>query len=105
MTERIRSQMAGHSLRDRVRSLITREELRVEQLLLHIEKSQLMGLRHLFWMPPEHVPLVRNPEEDLGPPGGIMSPGWPGNTSREREVWASLHRLLPPQPRSWMDNL
>jgi len=38
-----------------------------------------------------------------------LSPGWPGNASvspgraggsvyREREVWASLHRLLPPEP-------
>ncbi|GAA6099878.1 uncharacterized protein LOC111191400, partial [Tachysurus ichikawai] len=52
MTERTRSwiqaaemsflrRVAGRSLRDRVRSLVTREELRVEPLLLHIERSQL----------------------------------------------------------------
>lgn len=33
--------MAGLSLRDRVRSSVIQEELRVELLLLHVEKSQL----------------------------------------------------------------
>ncbi|KAI3361968.1 hypothetical protein L3Q82_012316 [Scortum barcoo] len=33
--------VAGRSLRDRVRSSVTREELGVEPLLLHIERSQL----------------------------------------------------------------
>ena len=52
MTERIRSRIqaaemsflrrvAGHSLRDRVRRSVTREELGVEPLLLHIKRSQL----------------------------------------------------------------
>ncbi|KAK3556314.1 hypothetical protein QTP70_007118 [Hemibagrus guttatus] len=52
MTERVRSRIqaaemsflrrvAGRSLRDRVRSSVTREELRVEPLLLHIERGQL----------------------------------------------------------------
>ncbi|KAI3363802.1 hypothetical protein L3Q82_001410 [Scortum barcoo] len=44
--------VAGHSLIDRVRSSVTREELGVEPLLLHIERSQLRWLGHLFWMPP-----------------------------------------------------
>ncbi|KAK3515996.1 hypothetical protein QTP70_000711 [Hemibagrus guttatus] len=67
MTERVRSQIeaaemsflrrvAGHSLRDRVRSSVTREELGVEPLLLHIEKGQLRWLRHLFRMPPGRLP-------------------------------------------------
>ncbi|KAK3530371.1 hypothetical protein QTP86_024408 [Hemibagrus guttatus] len=46
----------GCSLRDRVRSSVTREELGVEPLLLHIERGQLRWLRHLFWMPPGRVP-------------------------------------------------
>ncbi|KAK3571151.1 hypothetical protein QTP86_003367 [Hemibagrus guttatus] len=63
MTERVRSRIqaaemsflcrvAGCSLRDRVRSSVTREELRVEPLLLHIERGQLRWLGHLFRMPP-----------------------------------------------------
>ena len=67
MTERIRSRIqaaemsflrrvAGRSLRDRVRSSVTQKELRVEPLLLHIERSQLRWLRHLFRMPPECLP-------------------------------------------------
>ncbi|KAK3561731.1 hypothetical protein QTP86_012984 [Hemibagrus guttatus] len=62
MTERVRSRIqaaemsflrrvAGRSLRDRVRSSVTREELGVEPLLLHIERGQLRWLGHLFWMP------------------------------------------------------
>ncbi|KAK3506157.1 hypothetical protein QTP70_018390, partial [Hemibagrus guttatus] len=67
MTERVRSRIqaaeisflrrvAGHSLRDRVRSYVTREELGVEPLLLHIERGQLRWLGHLFRMPPGHLP-------------------------------------------------
>ncbi|KAK3508726.1 hypothetical protein QTP70_004271 [Hemibagrus guttatus] len=67
MTERVRSQIqaakmsflhrvAGHSLRDRVRSSVTREELGVEPLLLHIERGQLRWLGHLFQMPPGRLP-------------------------------------------------
>ena len=41
--------VAGHSLRDRVRSFVTWEELGVEPLLLHIKRSQLRWLR--YWMP------------------------------------------------------
>ena len=59
MTERTRSQIqaaemsflrrvAGRSLRDRVRSSVTREELRVEPLLHHIERGQLrLSLIHI----------------------------------------------------------
>ncbi|KAK3537481.1 hypothetical protein QTP70_012107 [Hemibagrus guttatus] len=67
MTERVRSwiqaaemsflrRVAGHSLRDRVRSSVTREELGVEPLLLHIERGQLRWLGHLFRMPPGRLP-------------------------------------------------
>ncbi|KAI3366339.1 hypothetical protein L3Q82_000503 [Scortum barcoo] len=49
--------VAGRSLRDRVRSSVTREELRVEPLLLlRIERSQLRWLGHLFRMPPGRLP-------------------------------------------------
>ena len=48
--------VAGHFLRDRVRSSVTREELGVELLLLHIERSQLRWLGHLFQMPPGRLP-------------------------------------------------
>uniref|UniRef100_A0A8C6U756 TBC1 domain family member 5 n=1 Tax=Neogobius melanostomus TaxID=47308 RepID=A0A8C6U756_9GOBI len=55
MTERTRSRIqaaemsflhrvAGRTLRDRVRSSVTREELGVESLLLHVERSQLRWL-------------------------------------------------------------
>ncbi|KAK3573226.1 hypothetical protein QTP86_015140, partial [Hemibagrus guttatus] len=67
MNERVRSRIqaakmsflrrvAGCSLRDRVRSSVTREELRVEPLLLHIERGQLRWLGHLFRMPPGRLP-------------------------------------------------
>ncbi|TWW67224.1 hypothetical protein D4764_02G0002650 [Takifugu flavidus] len=62
MTERTRSRIqaaemsflrrvAGLSLRDRVRSSDIREELGVELLLLHIERSELGWLGHLARMP------------------------------------------------------
>ncbi|KAK3522957.1 hypothetical protein QTP86_010312 [Hemibagrus guttatus] len=67
MTERVRSRIqaaemsflrrvAGRSLRDRVRSSVTREELGVEPLLLRIERGQLRLLGHLFRMPPGRLP-------------------------------------------------
>ncbi|KAK3516227.1 hypothetical protein QTP70_006372 [Hemibagrus guttatus] len=63
MTKRIRSRLqsaemsflrrvAGCSLRDRVRSSVTREE----PLLLYIERGQLRWLGHLFRMPPGRLP-------------------------------------------------
>ncbi|CAM4686216.1 unnamed protein product [Leuciscus chuanchicus] len=107
--------VAGRSLRDRVRSSVTREELRVEPLLLHIERGQLRWLGHLFRMPPGRLPgkafrarpTGRRPRgrprtrwrdyvsrlawERLGVPPEELE-----EVSREREVWASLLRLLPP---------
>ncbi len=78
MTERTRSRIqatemsflhrvAGCSLRDRVRSTVIREELRVESLLLDIERSQL---GHLFRMPPGRLPeeVFRARPTGLGTP-------------------------------------
>ncbi|KAK3538434.1 hypothetical protein QTP86_002334, partial [Hemibagrus guttatus] len=67
MTKRVRSRIqvaemsfrlrvAVRSFRDRVRSSVTREELGVEPLLLHIERGQLRWLGHLFRMPPGCLP-------------------------------------------------
>ncbi|KAK3559562.1 hypothetical protein QTP86_013728, partial [Hemibagrus guttatus] len=131
MTERVRSRIqaakmsflhrvAGRSLRDRVRSSVTREELGVELLLLHIERGQLRWLRHLFRMPPGRLsgevfracptrkrprgrprtrwrdwPVSRLAWEHLGVPPEELE-----DVSGEREVWASLLRLLPPRPIS-----
>ncbi|KAI3369738.1 hypothetical protein L3Q82_024404, partial [Scortum barcoo] len=81
----------GRSLRDKVRSSVTREELGVEEpLLLHIERSQLRWLGHLFRMPPGRLPREvfqacptsgGGPGEDPGHAGGTMSLSWPGNAS------------------------
>ncbi|TKS65444.1 C-type lectin domain family 17, member A [Collichthys lucidus] len=48
--------VAGLSLRERGRSLAIRQELRVEPLLLRIERSQLRWLGHLVRMPPGRLP-------------------------------------------------
>ncbi|KAK3512930.1 hypothetical protein QTP70_029086, partial [Hemibagrus guttatus] len=126
MTERVRSRIpaaemsflrrvAGCSLRDRVRSSVTWEELGVEPLLLHIERGHLRWLGHLFRMPPGRLPgevlracptgkrprgrprtrwrdyVSRLAWEHLGVPLEELE-----EVSGEREVWASLLRLLPP---------
>ncbi|KAK3519769.1 hypothetical protein QTP70_003908 [Hemibagrus guttatus] len=130
MTERVRfriqvaemsflRRVVGLSLRDRVRSSVTREELGVEPLLLHVERGQLRWLGHLFRMPPGHLPgevfracpTRKRPQgrprtrwrdyvsqlawECLGVPLEELE-----EVSGEREVWASLLRLLPPRPGS-----
>ncbi|KAK7884420.1 hypothetical protein WMY93_027543 [Mugilogobius chulae] len=107
MTERTRSRIqavkmsflrrvAGRSLRDRVRSSATREELGVEPLLHHIERGQLRWLGHLYRMPPGrllvrcsgHVPLGGGQEEDPGHAGETMSLDCPGNASgSSRKSW------------------
>ncbi|KAK7919109.1 hypothetical protein WMY93_010393 [Mugilogobius chulae] len=71
--------VAGRSLRDRVRSSVTQEELGVESLLLHVERSQLRWLGHLFRMPPGVspgippglLPLGGDLEEDSGHAEGL----------------------------------
>ncbi|KAK3537395.1 hypothetical protein QTP70_008853 [Hemibagrus guttatus] len=130
ITERIRSRIqaakmtflrrvAGRSLRDRVRSSVTQEELGVEPLLLHIERGQLRWLGHLLRMPlgrlPGEVfracPTRKRPQgrprtrwrdyvsrltwECLGIPPEELE-----EVSGVRGVWASLLRLLPLRPGS-----
>ncbi|KAK3550678.1 hypothetical protein QTP70_002404 [Hemibagrus guttatus] len=112
--------VAGRSpLRDRVRSSVTQEELGVEPLLLHMERGQLRWLGHLFRMPPGRLPgevlracptgkrprgrprtrwrdyVSRLAWERLGVPPEELE-----EVSGEREVWASLLRLLPLRPGS-----
>uniref|UniRef100_A0A3P9PV83 Reverse transcriptase domain-containing protein n=1 Tax=Poecilia reticulata TaxID=8081 RepID=A0A3P9PV83_POERE len=128
MTERTRSRVqaaemsflrrvAGLSLRDRVRSSVIREGLRVEPLLLHVERSQLRWLGHLVRMPPGRLPGEVFRARPTGRrPRGRPRTRWRDYVSRlawerlgippeeleevagEREVWASLLKLLPPRP-------
>ncbi|KAK7916510.1 hypothetical protein WMY93_012271 [Mugilogobius chulae] len=110
-------EVAGRSLRDRVRSSVTREELGVEPLLLHIERGQLRWLGHLYRMPPGRLPgeVFRACPTGRRPRGRPRT-RWRDYVSRlswerlgilpeeleevcvDREVWASLLRLLPPRP-------
>ncbi|KAF7642406.1 hypothetical protein LDENG_00258420 [Lucifuga dentata] len=48
--------VSGLTLRDRVRSSDIQEGLRVELLLLHIERSQLRWFGHLIRIPPGRLP-------------------------------------------------
>ena len=110
MTERIRSRIqaaemsflrrvAGVSLRDRVRSAVTREGLGVEPLLLRLERSSLGGSG--IWLgclssvslgrSSMHVPLGGDPGADQGPDGGITSTLWPWTVSgSSRKRWLML---------------
>ncbi|KAK0155407.1 LINE-1 retrotransposable element ORF2 protein [Merluccius polli] len=126
MTERTRSRVqaaemsflrrvAGLSLRDRVRSSVIREELGVDPLLLRVERSQMRWLGHLVRMPPGRLPGEVFRARPTGRrPRGRPRTRWRDYVSRlawerlgipqeelaevagEREVWASLLRLLPP---------
>ncbi|KAK3549572.1 hypothetical protein QTP86_004974 [Hemibagrus guttatus] len=102
MTERVRSRIqaaemsflrrvVGRSLRDRVRSSVTREELGVEPLLLYIERGQLRWLGHLFRMPPGHLPgevFRACPTGKTQDTLERLSLGWPGNASGSlRKSW------------------
>ncbi|KAK0154376.1 putative uncharacterized transposon-derived protein F52C9.6 [Merluccius polli] len=125
MTERTRSRVqaaemsflcrvAGLSLRDRVRSSVIREELGVDPLLLRVERSQMRWLGHLVRMPPGRLPgEVFRARPTSRRPRGRPRTRWRDYVSRlaweglgipqeeldevagEREVWASLLRLLP----------
>ncbi|KAK3550423.1 hypothetical protein QTP86_025157 [Hemibagrus guttatus] len=133
MTERVRSRIqvaemnflrrvAGRSLRDRVRSSVTREELGVEPLLLHIERGQLRWLGHLFQMHPGRLPgevfracptgkrprgrprthwrdyVSRLAWERLGVPPEELE-----EVSEEREVWVCCPRDPAPDKRKTMN--
>ncbi|KAL7827652.1 hypothetical protein SRHO_G00333700 [Serrasalmus rhombeus] len=71
----MRPLVAGYTLFDRVRSSVIREELGVEPLLLHIERSQLRLFGHLIRMPLDasqwgctrHGLLGQDPGVVLGP--------------------------------------
>ncbi|KAI3377380.1 hypothetical protein L3Q82_008570, partial [Scortum barcoo] len=90
--------VAGRSLRDRVRSSVTREELGVEPLLLRIERSQLRWLGHLF---PAGCPL----DASLGrcsrhvPPGGGLR-GRPRTRWRNYVSRLAWERLRGPPGRA-----
>ncbi|KAI3370169.1 hypothetical protein L3Q82_024952 [Scortum barcoo] len=88
----------GASLRDRVRSSVTREELGVEPLLLRIERSQLRWLGHLFRMPPGRLP--REVFQAYVPPGG--GPGEdPGHAGETMSLsWLAWERLGSPPGRA-----
>ncbi|TWW80480.1 hypothetical protein D4764_01G0002950 [Takifugu flavidus] len=103
------------SFGDRVRSSAIREELGVDLLLLRVERSQMRWLGHLVRMPPGRLPgeVFRACPSGRRPPGRPRT-RWRDYVSRlawerlgippdeleevagEREVWASLLRLLPP---------
>ncbi|TWW67330.1 hypothetical protein D4764_02G0003710 [Takifugu flavidus] len=105
MTERTRSRVqaaemsflrrvAGLSLRDRARSSAIREELGIEPLLLRVERSQMRrppGRPRTRWG--DYVSQLA--WERLGIPLDELE-----EVAGEREVWASLLRLLPPRPDS-----
>lgn len=67
LTERTRSRIqsaemrflrriADVSLRDKIKSSTIRKSLRIEPLILHIERSQLRWLGHILRMPPNRLP-------------------------------------------------
>ncbi|KAK7929267.1 hypothetical protein WMY93_005662 [Mugilogobius chulae] len=86
--------VAGRSLRDRVRSSVTREELRVEPLLLHIERGQLRWLGHLYRMPPGRLPG----EVFRACPTGRRPRGRPRTRWRDYVSRLSWERLgIPPE--------
>ena len=111
--------VAGLSLRDRVRSSVIREELGVDPLLLRVERSQMRWLGHLVRMPPGRLPgeVFRarptgrrswgRPRTLCGERDYVSRLAWErlripqeelDEVAGEREVWASLLRLLPPCP-------
>uniref|UniRef100_A0A8C5HIH4 Reverse transcriptase domain-containing protein n=1 Tax=Gouania willdenowi TaxID=441366 RepID=A0A8C5HIH4_GOUWI len=101
MTERTRSRVqaaemsflrrvAGLSLRDRVRSSVIREGLKVESLHLRIEKSQMRWLGHIIRMPPERLPS----EAFRARPSGRRPRGRPRTRWRDcvsRLAWERLY--------------
>ncbi|KAK0151875.1 putative uncharacterized transposon-derived protein F52C9.6 [Merluccius polli] len=120
MTERTRLRVQAakaSSAGDRVRSSVIREELGVDPLLLRVERSQMRWLGHLVRMPPGRLPgeVFRACPTGRRPRGRPRT-RWRDYVSRlawerlgipqeevdevagEREVWASLLRLLPPRP-------
>ncbi|TWW62393.1 hypothetical protein D4764_04G0010400 [Takifugu flavidus] len=87
--------VAALSLRDRVRSSAIREELGVETLLLHVERSQMRWLGHLDRMPPvllpgevfRACPSSKRPPGHLGHVGETMSLNWSERLGIPRLSW------------------
>ncbi len=80
--------VAGCSLRDRMRSSVTREELRVEPLLHREELSEVARASDASWMPPwggvpgaphrEEIPgKTQDTLEGLCLPIGLRTPRYP----------------------------
>ncbi|XP_068603712.1 PVR cell adhesion molecule related 2 like [Brachionichthys hirsutus] len=91
--------VAGRTLRDRMRSSVTREELGVEPLRLHIERSQLSWLGQLFRMPPGRLPG----EVFLAFPTGRRPEGRPRTRWRGYVSLLVLERLWIPPGRAGGD--
>ena len=99
-----------------MRTSVIREELGVDPLLLRVERSQMRWLGHLVRMAPGRLPgevfrARRTGRRTRGRPRtrwrdyvswALERLGIPqeelDEVSGEREVWASLLRLLPPRP-------
>ncbi len=108
--------VTGLSLRDRVRSSDIRRELRVELLLLHVERSQVRWFEHLVRMPPGHHPLEVFQAHPIGRrPRGRPKTHWRDYISHlagerlwisqdlleveeVKKIWIAYLSLLPPQP-------
>ena len=103
--------VAGLSIRDRVRSLNIREEFREEQLLLHVERSQLSLFGYLVKMPPvlgmliqEKTPSIpwtcwrdyisRLSWENVGVPQDLVE------MARKRSIWIFPSRTFAPLTRT-----
>ena len=92
--------VAGLSLRNRMRSLEIQERLRVEPLLLQVERKQLRWFGHLVRKLPVSLgrfracPSRRRAGEDGGRAGEIVYLGWLGNISVSllRSWWKWLGR-------------
>ncbi len=106
--------MAGVSLRNKVRSSVICEELRVKPLLLCIERSQLRWFGHLARMPPGCLPREMLQVRPAGRrPWGSLKSRWRdyisalaweyvgipqselADVASEREVWGTQLKLLP----------
>ena len=128
MTERMRSQVQacemrflrrihGVTLLDKVRSSEIRDSLKVEPLLLRIERSQLKWYGHVCRMPMERISKqalqarvvgTRPPDrprrrwldyiEDLGWYRLGLDPSDITKVVQDREVWRLNLELLPPRP-------
>lgn len=86
---------------------LIQERLRVESLLLHIERSQLRRLRHLARM----APALLSDGPLGGDPQGHARMDYVSLLAYEciGKVWVPRFKVLPPQPdprlmgRGWMD--